>query len=326
MTPLVIALVVGVFVFVIFAIVGIALSRGEQKIDERLEKYAGAGSRKAAESAAGEATSDIKTKKTSFIADRVDRAVAQKPFASGMALSLAQADLKITVGEFLVMNLLSCLVFALLAFLVGGSIFVVPLGAILGFFVPRIYVRIRKGARLKAFNDQLGDTITLMANALRAGYSLIQAMEAVSREMPPPISEEFARVVKETGLGLSHEEAMNHLLDRVRSDDLDLLVTAINVQHEVGGNLSEILDSIGFTIRERVRIHGEVRVLTAQGMMSGYVISFLPIGLLAILFLINREYIGAMFKEPCGWAMLAFMAIIMTAGFISIQKIVHIDI
>jgi tight adherence protein B len=326
MTPLVIALVVGVFVFMIFAIVGIALSRREQRIDERLEKYGGAASKKASESAAGEAASGGKAKKTSFIADRVDKAVAKKPFASGIALSLAQADLKITVGEFLIMNLLSCLVFALLAFLVGGSIFLVPLGAILGFFVPRIYVRIRKGARLKAFNDQLGDTITLMANALRAGYSLIQAMEAVSREMPPPISEEFARVVKETGLGLSHEEAMNHLLDRVRSDDLDLLVTAINVQHEVGGNLSEILDSIGFTIRERVRIQGEVRVLTAQGMMSGYVISFLPVGLLAILFLINREYIGAMFKEPCGWAMLAFMAIIMTAGFISIQKIVHIDI
>jgi tight adherence protein B len=116
------------------------------------------------------------------------------------------------------------------------------------------------------------------------------------------------------------------LLDRVRSEDLDLLVTAINVQHEVGGNLSEILESIGFTIRERVRIQGEVRVLTAQGTISGYVISFLPFGLMGVLFLLNGEYIGAMFKEPCGWAMLIFMAIIMTAGFISIRKIVQIDV
>lgn len=326
MTPLVIALVAGGFVFIVFAIIGIALRRREQRIDERLERYAGASSTRATESVTAQTAGSGKAKKASFIADRVDRAVAQRPFASGIALSLAQADLKVTVGEFLVMNLLSCLVFALLAFLASGSVFLTPLGAILGFFVPRIYVRIRKGARLRAFNDQLGDTITLMANALRAGYSLMQAMEAVSREMPPPISQEFARVVKETGLGLSHEEAMRHLLDRVRSDDLDLLVTAINVQHEVGGNLSEILDSIGFTIRERVRIQGEVRVLTAQGMLSGYIISFLPIGLLVILFLINREYIGAMFEEPCGWAMLAFMAIIMTAGFISIQKIVRIDV
>ena len=326
MSPIIIAMVAGAGVFLVFVVVAIVLSQGEQKIDERLEKYAGASSQETAGTVAGGAASDVQEKKTSFIVDQVDKAVAEKPFASGIALSLAQADLKLTVGEFLIMNFMSCLLFSLLAFILGRSIFVIPVGTIVGFFAPRIYINIRKRGRLKAFNGQLGDTITLMANALRAGYSLIQAMETVSREMPAPISEEFARVVKETGLGLSHEEAMNHLLDRVRSDDLDLLVTAINVQHEVGGNLSEILDSIGFTIRERVRIQGEVRVLTAQGMISGYVISFLPIGLMGVLFLLNREYIGAMFKEPCGWAMLIFMAIIMTAGFISIQKIVHIDV
>jgi tight adherence protein B len=104
------------------------------------------------------------------------------------------------------------------------------------------------------------------------------------------------------------------------------MITAINVQHEVGGNLSEILDTIGHTIRERVRIQGEIRVLTAQGMLSGYVISLLPIALMGILFVINREYVGSMFKEPCGWAMLAFMAVTMSVGFYSIQKIVHIDV
>ena len=326
MSPLIIAIAAGAAIFLVFVVIAIVIGRGEQKIDDRLEMYAGTSSQETAAIAAGEAAAGIQGKKTSFIVDQVDKAVAEKRFASGMALTLAQADLKLTVGEFLIMNFMSCLLFSLLAFVIGRSMFLIPVGTIVGFFVPRIYLKIRKGGRLKAFNDQLGDTITLMANALRAGYSLIQAMETVSREMPSPISEEFARVVKETGLGLSHEEAMNHLLDRVRSDDLDLLVTAINVQHEVGGNLSEILDSIGFTIRERVCIHGEVRVLTAQGMMSGYVISFLPFGLMGVLFLLNGEYIGAMFKEPCGWAMLIFMAIIMTAGFISIQKIVHIDV
>ena len=326
MPPLLVAVGAGFIIFLMFVIIGVVLSQGEQKITNRLEKYAGPSSISTSAGDAGPALGSAPAKKTSFIVDQVDRAVAKKPFASGMALSLAQADLRLTVGEFLIMNFMSCLVFSLLAFIVGGTFFLVPVGAVVGFFVPRIYLKMRKGGRLKAFNDQLGDTITLMANALRAGYSLIQAMETVSREMPSPISDEFARVVKEVGLGLSHEEAMNHLLERVRSDDLDLFVTAINVQHEVGGNLSEILDSIGFTIRERVRIQGEVRVLTAQGMLSGYVISFLPIALMAILFLINREYIGAMFKEPCGWAMLALMAIMITIGFISIQKIVRIDV
>lgn len=307
-------------VMLIFVGIGLTVGRQEQAIDQRLERYAG---QRALEEQAGEVPRE---KKPSFLVQQVDKAVARKGFAANLALALAQADLKVTVGEFLIINFMSCLLFALLFYVLGRTAFLLPLGLGVGFFVPRIYVTLRKGRRLHAFNDQLGDTITLMANALRAGYSLMQAMEAVSREMPPPISDEFGRVVKEVGLGLSHEEAMKHLLERVRSDDLDLLVTAINVQHEVGGNLSEILDAIGHTIRERVRIQGEVRVLTAQGMMSGYVISFLPIALMLILFLINREYIGSMFKEPCGWAMLGFMAIIMTAGFISIQKIVHIDV
>ncbi len=322
MPPLILAVAIGFIIFVVFAVIGIVVSRGEQKVDDRLERYAtGAVKGKDDDKATG-----ADGKKTSFIVDQVDKAVAKKQFATGIALKLAQADLKLSVGEFLIMNFMSVLLFSLLIYILGRSVFLIPVGAVLGFFFPRFYINMRKGARLKAFNGQLGDTITLMANALRAGYSLIQAMEAVSREMPPPISVEFARVVKEVGLGLTHEEAMNHLLERVRSDDLDLLITAINVQHEVGGNLSEILDSIGFTIRERVRILGEVKVLTAQGMMSGYVISFLPVALMAILYLINGEYIGAMFKEPCGWAMLALMAILITSGFIAIQKIVRIEV
>jgi len=321
MPPVILAVGVGLLVLVFFVGIGLLLNRQEKQIDDRVERYAGQRGR--GEKATGQ---ESQGKKTGFIVQQVDKAVARKGFAAGLALSLAQADLKLTVGEFLIINFMSCLLFALLLFVIGGSVFMIPLGLAAGFFVPRIYLSMRKSGRLNAFNGQLGDTITLMANALRAGYSLVQAMEAVSREMPPPISLEFARVVKEIGLGLSHEVAMNHLLERVRSDDLDLLVTAINVQHEVGGNLSEILDTIGHTIRERVRIQGEIRVLTAQGMLSGYVISFLPIALMIILFLINREYIGAMFQEPCGWAMLTFMAIIMTVGFISIQKIVHIDV
>jgi tight adherence protein B len=151
-------------------------------------------------------------------------------------------------------------------------------------------------------------------------------METVSRELPPPISVEFARVVREVGLGLSNEQAMNNMLRRIQSDDLDLMLTAVNVQHEVGGNLAEILEIIGYTIRERVRIKGEIRVLTAQGTISGYVISFLPIALGLILYLMNPDYIGAMFQELCGWIMVGVALTGIVIGFIAIRKIVQIEV
>jgi tight adherence protein B len=151
-------------------------------------------------------------------------------------------------------------------------------------------------------------------------------MDAVANEMPPPISDEFQRVVREIGLGITSERAMNNMLRRVPSDDLDLLITAINVQHEVGGNLAEILETISHTIRERVRIKGEIRVLTSQQMMSGYVISALPIGLGLILFAMNPDYMSKMFKDVCGIAMMSCGGIMIVAGFVSIMKIVSIEV
>ena len=141
---------------------------------------------------------------------------------------------------------------------------VLLVGAVIGFFLPRWYVRRRQGKRLNQFNKQLPDTITLIANALRAGSSFLQAIELVVREARPPISTEFQRVIREVNLGLPFEQALENLVRRVKSEDLELMVTAISIQYQVGGNLAEILDSIAFTIRERVRIKGEIRTLTAQ--------------------------------------------------------------
>jgi tight adherence protein B len=176
-----------------------------------------------------------------------------------------------------------------------------------------------------------------MANGLRAGYSLLQAMDAVAREMPSPMSVEFRRVVQEIGLGIEQDRAFNNLVRRVPSDDLDLMITAISVQSEVGGNLAEILEIIGFVIRERVRIKGEIQVLTAQGQISGYVITFLPIVLGFILYAMNPEYIGRMIfsceargleqcSQPCGWIMIGTGILSMAVGYYAIQKIIDIDV
>ena len=151
------------------------------------------------------------------------------------------------------------------------------IGVIIGFMAPRFWLNRRKSGRLKAFNKQLPDTVTLIANALRAGSSFLQAIELVVRESRPPISIEFGRVIREVNLGLPFEQALENMVRRVKSDDLELMATAIAIQHQVGGNLAEILDSIAYTIRERVRIKGEIRTLTAQQRLSGYVVGFLPI-------------------------------------------------
>ena len=153
-------------------------------------------------------------------------------------------------------------------------------------------------AASSAFNKQLPDTITLIANALRAGSSFLQAIELVVRESRPPISTEFGRVIREVNLGLPFDQALENMVRRVRSDDLELMATAISIQHQVGGNLAEILDSIAYTIRERVRIKGEIRTLTAQQRLSGYVVGFLPIGLAGFLFIAAPGFMAPDVPQP----------------------------
>ncbi|MBM4363256.1 MAG: type II secretion system F family protein, partial [Deltaproteobacteria bacterium] len=199
-------------------------------------------------------------------------------------------------------------------------------GALLGYFLPRIWVGRRISGRLGAFNKQLPDTITLLSNSLRAGSSFLQSIELVSREGQPPISEEFGRVVRETNLGLGSDEALQNLVRRIKSDDLDLMVTAIGIQQQVGGNLAEILDTIAFTIRERVRIKGEINTLTAQGRMSGYLVAVLPIAIAAGINAINPGFMQPLFTQLLGQIMVGISLVFMAIGFFAIQKITDIKL
>ena len=174
------------------------------------------------------------------------------------------------MGEYFALIFISVAAVVALAWLIGGrNIISFGIGAVLGYLLPGIYVSRQQARRLNQFNDQLSDMLNLMVNGLRAGYSTLQAMEAVSKELPSPICDEFRRVVQEMQLGIPMEAALANLLRRIPSDDLDFVITAINVQREVGGNLSEILDTISFTIRERVRIKGEIRVHHIPGPRLG---------------------------------------------------------
>jgi tight adherence protein B len=258
----------------------------------------------------------------------LDRALARQSFAKRIATDLARANLKLTVAEFALVNLGIVAIGALMGAYLVRELWLIGAvaGAVLGFIAPRIFLRLRQGRRLNAFNDQLGDTITLLANSLRSGYSLLQSMEMVARELPPPMSEEFERVTREIGLGLSNEDALQNLLRRITSDDLDMMITAINIHHEVGGNLSEILDTIGHTIRERVRIKGEIRTLTSMARYSGYIVTILPVAVAGLLFVMSNEYMSKLWQDPCGIQMIGLAAVGMFAGWIVIRRIVDIEV
>ena len=263
---------------------------------------------------------------TDAVTRTVEKAVADRGFAQQIALDLARANLKLKVSEYLVISFMVAVATTVATALISRTPVVGCLFGLCSLYLPKWYVRSRELKRVAAFNGQLGDTIGIMANSLRSGYSLLQSMELVARETPPPMGEEFGRVVREVGLGLTPERALDTLLRRINSEDLDLMVTAIKVQHEVGGNLSKILDTIGNTIRERVRIKGEIKVLTAQQSLAGYIIAGLPLAIMAILLLLNPSYILRLFTP--GWyicmPICGGLGIIL--GFLAIRRIVAIEV
>jgi tight adherence protein B len=314
---------VGFGVVLLFA--GVIISRfSTSAVEERLGRYTGTEGILGG-TAVEEDRPDFRSQAVDFFSQRMEGT----NLFEQISRHLARADVKLRPVEYLFMILFSSVASLFIGFILSRSVAFGILAGIFGLFLPPMYVIRAQRKRLVQFNHQLGDMLNLMVNGLRAGYSTLQAMEAVSKELPSPICDEFRRVVQEMQLGISMEEALEHLMRRINSDDLDLVITAVNVQREVGGNLAEILDVISYTIRERVRIQGEIAALTAQGRATAWVISLLPVILLLLLFLLNREYFMQFFNPEtrgCGIPMLMIAGIMVVAGFAIVQKIVKIDI
>jgi tight adherence protein B len=264
----------------------------------------------------------------SIVTEWLNRRVSRSSAGDRIARELARADLKFKVAEYYALIFISTVVVGLLAYIIQPNAISGVIGAVIGFFIPRFYVKRQQAVRLQKFNDQLSDMLNLMVNGLRAGYSTLQAMEAVSRELPSPIRDEFHRVVQEMQIGISMEKALDNLLRRIPSEDLDFVITAINVQREVGGNLSEILDTISFTIRERVRIKGEIRVMTAQVRTSATVLSMIPVFLTIALWFISPEYIKSFFDRGpfCGWLAVVTIVGMIVSGYFVMMKIADIEV
>jgi len=319
-------LLIGGGVILVLLIVGAVVSIISERslVEDRLGRFL-----------EGEKSGDAagETSGSSVITEWVNRRVAGSSMGDRVSRELARADLKFKVAEYYGLVFISTIVTGVLAVLVQTHIASFAIGAIIGFFIPRFYVKYQQGVRLNKFNDQLGDMLNLMVNGLRAGYSTMQAMEAISRELPSPIADEFRRVVQEMQIGITMEKALDNLLRRIPSDDLDFVITAINVQREVGGNLSEILDTISFTIRERVRIKGEIRVMTAQVRTSGIVLSLVPVFLGIALWFVSPEYIGSFFDpnpvmpQPlCGIVAVSTIVGMIAAGYFVMAKIADIEV
>lgn len=247
-------------------------------------------------------------------------------YMSSMSNQLIQAHIMLKVEEFITIEIITSFGFLLLGIVsFETKIIAIPF-AILGFFFPILFINIKKKSILKKIDQQLPDTIMLMSNSLKAGYSFMQAVDVASRELPPPISLEFKQLLKEVNLGVNTENALESLSSRVQSEDLKLVILAVLIQRQIGGNLSEILDNISDTIRSRIKVKGEISVLTAQGRISGWIISLLPVGLGFALFLLNPTYISYFFTEPTGLMMLGMSVVMESIGIFFVRKIIRIEV
>lgn len=220
----------------------------------------------------------------------------------------------------LVVGLIAALVLGLLTFDVTTAVIGFAVGVVGGLIVLDAAIKKRR----KAFVNQLGDMLTMVANALRAGFSFMQAFELISREMDAPVGREVAKVIREVNLGTTLDAALDHMSRRMQSTDFNLVVTAVLIQRQVGGNLAEILDTIGETIQERVRMRREVMALTSQGRMSGFVLTALPFGLAAVISMISPGYLTPLIEEPMGRMAIAGGLVLIVIGYFVIQRIVDI--
>lgn len=322
MTPLVMILAAGGGIALLMLIIGVVVTVTSERslVEQRLGKYI-----------EEEATVAVQSgEKASPVGDWINVRLERSSWGENIARDLARADIKLKTGEYVAVMIILGFGIGLIGWYIGGrSIILGLVGVFVGVSLPRVYVKRQQGQRLTRFNDQLADMLNLMVNGLRAGYSIMQAMEAVSKELPSPISDEFRRVVQEMQLGVPMDRSLDNLIRRIPSDDLDLVVTAINVQREVGGNLAEILDTISHTIRERVRIKGEIRVLTAQVMYSGRFLASMPILISLALWVLNRPYMMEFFNPETrvvGLIMLSVGALMIISGYFVMTRIASIEV
>ena len=310
---------------IVFALLAVerAITKDRRQVYERLKGITVLNSRNIGAKEGNEQGHGIDIKK---ILHNTGKMFAGESVTKRLESELIKADIPLRGEEYLMLRIIAAIVPGTLVMLLTNQLIFSLLVYILAAIAPQIFVGISQQKKLRKFNYQLIDSLAIMSNSLRAGYSFMQAVELVSREMPKPIGKEFARTFREINLGTTTEEALHNLGRRMGSDDLELIITAVLIQRQIGGNLAEILDNISHTIRERVRIQGEIKTLTAQGRISGFVIGLIPPALIVLLFIVNPGYMKPLFSNPVGLAMLGAGAVSELIGILIIRKIISIEI
>jgi tight adherence protein B len=319
MSPILITIAAGLGVAALVGGVAILFRGGaEAEVEERLSALIGKGGAKKD----GQPQTDI------MLANQMGGGVVEKFFSRFFDIRrlFLQADVELTLGRFCVICGVFAAAGAALALFTGLKAFFVPLVAITLGAMPFLWLVFKRKRRLRKFQAQIPDALELIARALRAGHSLASGFSLVSHEMTEPIAKEFSRVFEETNLGISMDDALDDLTERVPNLDLKFFATAVVLQRQTGGDLAEILDKIGELVRERFRIWGQVQALTGEGRLSGIVLLALPPFLFVAVYKLNPDYVMLLFTDELGKKMLIGGAVMQLLGALVIKKIVNIKV
>lgn len=248
------------------------------------------------------------------------------PQMSDLRLMLEQGNLGWSAGTFLALTVGMAVSLGAAVYVLTGNLLYMLAGAVFGSLGPWMYVKRRKRQRIEAFEEAFPEAIDLLARSIRAGHAFGTGMKVVAEEAQEPVAGEFRQVFEEQKFGLPLEESLLGLADRIDLVDIRIFVTAIMVQRDVGGNLAEILDKISYTIRERFMIQRQIRVYTAQGRMTGYLLAVLPIIMGVLIYMLNAEYMSILFENPIGRLLIAGALVLQVIGFIVIRRIVDIEV
>jgi tight adherence protein B len=319
MNPMLFPILIGALVIAMVTLLFLAFRKGgEAAASDRLDSLVGRNMRR-------DSSTDLLLKQALQEADKKSILDRMTPEFFNLTKTFEQADCNIKPSALFGISLgLSALGAAMCIWLV--NLYVIPIGVILFFSLPWIWLYHKRAVRLKKFAAQLPDAMELVARALRAGHSLAAGMHVVAEEMPSPISKEFGRVYEEQNLGIPLEEALKGMCDRVPNLDLRFFVTSVGIQRQTGGDLAEILDRIGHIIRERFKILGQVKALTAEGRLSGVVLIAMPIGLFMLMLWMKPDYIRLLWTDPMGIKMSVAAIILVLIGSYAIKKIVDIKV
>ena len=252
--------------------------------------------------------------------------IARVPQLRDAEFILQQGGLSWTLQTLLILSFGTALALGLVAFIATGSLPVGLVATVIGAVLPNLYVRHRRTKRLNAFEEMLPDAIDLVGRALRAGHPLSSGFKMAADDGPDPVAGEFRRVFEEQRFGMPLQDSLLGMADRINLVDVRILVTAILIQREVGGNLAEILDNLSTVVRARFTIRRQIKVYTAQGRMTGYLLSALPIILFLLLYTINAQYMSILFTDPVGKILVAVALTMQFVGFLWIRKIIKIEI